>query len=141
MGIERSTKVILISHGLNTAWIDTLRSALETAFSVPVVHLDGDYRHSLDQRLAGPALIMIYDTDFARILETVQRWHRRHADTPLLVVSPEQDEDRLVRIYHAGADECIHTDVGLPLLLAKLRVWMRWVIIGDSEPNQSLTAG
>lgn len=138
MGTESDTKMIFISHETCNAWTHSLSAVLDSALGAQTVHLDGDDRYDLDQRLSGPVLIVICDADYMRALETVQRWRRHHPDEPLLVVTPERDEERLVRIYQAGADECIHTSVGLPLLLAKLRVWMRWVVI---EPDHPLLAG
>jgi DNA-binding response OmpR family regulator len=45
---------------------------------------------------------------------------------PLLVVVPSAEDDFLLKLYQAGASECVVDPIPPPLLLAKIRSWLRW---------------
>jgi DNA-binding response OmpR family regulator len=47
---------------------------------------------------------------------------------PILLISAIGDEEFLARLYAAGVDDYLGLPVSYPLLLAKLRVWQRWVV-------------
>jgi DNA-binding response OmpR family regulator len=51
---------------------------------------------------------------------------RQYCQHPILLVTAGGDEPYHVDAYRAGADECIWWTISDALLLAKLRVWLRW---------------
>jgi len=50
---------------------------------------------------------------------------RQHTMTPLLLLTPINNETHSLEAYAAGADECIIKPVSPALFLAKSRVWLR----------------
>lgn len=50
---------------------------------------------------------------------------RPHYANPLLVILQERDEDLLLRVYDAGADDCLVQPMSNGLLLAIVDAWLR----------------
>lgn len=70
----------------------------------------------------GVIIINLYDR---RGLEAeVCRLLRGVYECPILVLTSERDEDHQVRVYKAGADECIVRPISEKLLMAKANRWM-----------------
>ena len=53
---------------------------------------------------------------------------RRITTLPILLVSAIEDEELLALLYAVGVDDHLPLPVRYSLLLAKLRVWQRWIV-------------
>jgi len=53
------------------------------------------------------------------------RMLRAEYDNPILVLIHENDENLLLRVYDAGADECLFKPTSNRMLLAKVQAWLR----------------
>lgn len=135
---QAMAKVVVVAHKAHLGWADMVCIAAEDALPVRAVSMDGcrvNYRSGYQDgdefasALDDAGLILLYgmdgmDFDTALAMVHVLRSHCVHE--PLLLVNSVHDEEELLRAYAAGVDECIHASVGLALLLAKLRAWLRW---------------
>ena len=62
---------------------------------------------------------------------------RRESVMPILVLIQNMKEDEILEVYDEGADECIVKPISRPLLIAKIKAWLRrsWNIPFESlEP-------
>ena len=50
---------------------------------------------------------------------------RTQYDNPILVMLPGQDEELVLRVYEAGADDCLVQPLGHRLLVAIINAWWR----------------
>jgi DNA-binding response OmpR family regulator len=71
-------------------------------------------------------LLLIYVRNIIDCRQVVKL--RRITTLPILVVSPIEDEELLASLYAVGVDDHLALPVSYPLLLAKLRVWQRWIV-------------
>ena len=84
-----------------------------------------------------PDLIVIdLDLSLGQILFLVKSL-RRESVMPILVLIQNMKEDEILEVYDEGADECIVKPISRPLLIAKIKAWLRrsWNIPFESlEP-------
>lgn len=130
-GPQAMATVVIVTHEADLGWADMVCVAVEDALPVRAAYanvcLDG-YQESeaSASALDDASLILLYDMDFTAALATVHALRAHCIQEPLLLVSRVQDEESLLRAYAVGVDECLHATIGLSLLLAKLRAWLRW---------------
>lgn len=83
---------------------------------------------------SSPDLIVIDVT--SRDVNGVQMCHviREHANAPLLLLTPINNESHALEAYKAGVDECIIKPISPSLFLAKVKVWLRrsWTVQVES---------
>ncbi|MDI9546117.1 MAG: hypothetical protein QM346_00815 [Chloroflexota bacterium] len=51
---------------------------------------------------------------------------KKRFSAPLLVLTSWDNEQEIIELYAAGADECIVRPVASDILWAKMRAWLRW---------------
>jgi DNA-binding response OmpR family regulator len=66
---------------------------------------------------------------------------RSEAVVPILVFASRSDEEHILAIYKAGADECTPNPVSLPLLHAKVYAWLLRSAILPVEIFETIQAG
>ncbi len=66
---------------------------------------------------------------------------REHSSTPLLLLTPINNESHSLEAYQAGADDCIIKPISPALFLAKVKVWLHrsWTV--PVESLDQLTIG
>jgi DNA-binding response OmpR family regulator len=59
---------------------------------------------------------------------------REHVTTPILLLTPINNESHTLETYQAGADECVIKPISPELFLAKIKVWLRrgWTVPVES---------
>ena len=101
---------------------------------------------SVDQAIniieeSSPDVIVIDVT--SRNVSGVQICHviREHANVPLLLLTPINNETHALEAYQSGADDCIIKPISPALFLAKIKVWLHrsWTI--QVESLDKLTIG
>lgn len=128
-------KIVLIAHKTHLPQVDALRVVAEQTLCVQTLYCDAACRRHIARGLDDPALIVLWDDDLAKTLATIRLLRRYLVEEPILVVTLEQNEKRLVKMYAAGVDECIDAAVARPLMLAKLRAWLRWACQDTDSPD------
>jgi DNA-binding response OmpR family regulator len=94
-------------------------------------------REQPDAYLRAPPDIVIFDVSSAwRHALNVCRELRTQLVNPILMLAYISSEPQMVEAYEAGVDECIAKPIGLRLLTAKVRAWLRraWTV-----PTEALT--
>jgi DNA-binding response OmpR family regulator len=103
-----------------------LRDQARDRYKICEVLLNGQSPLSFIQYPPEPCVVVICHHDLAGVTQLVSEVRRYDASMPILLVTPEQNTDLLLRAYHAGANDCIASSISPALLLAKVRVWQRW---------------
>jgi DNA-binding response OmpR family regulator len=73
--------------------------------------------------------LIIVDTLGPTLLQTdlaLCRRLRRQRAHPILLLTPDTDEKRLLRAYRVGIDDCIQKPIATQLLMAKANAWIRF---------------
>ncbi len=70
-------------------------------------------------------LLLDTDHDLSAAIQWCQKLKERFS-APLLVLTPGENEQGIIALYAAGADECIVRPAAADILWAKLRAWLRW---------------
>jgi DNA-binding response OmpR family regulator len=62
---------------------------------------------------------------------------RAEAVNPILLLSPSRNEAHVLQAYEAGVDECIAKPISPPLLIAKVKAWLRrsWTVPAGALDN------
>lgn len=115
-------------------------ASISDVFTVDVVSLDGNAKVQLDQELVQASVFVLNYESFSETVEMVWELRQRFAVEPILALTDEQDEDRLLQAYIAGANDCISSSVGPALLLAKVCVWLQWAQLLRCQPAVQVQA-
>lgn len=118
-------RVIFIA-GQRPPLASALRELAGDSLDVHEVTLNGYRCDDYVQRLKGSGVIIIHHHDFAGVLDLIRCVRSHDQRKPILFATAEQDGDLLLQAYTAGANDCLESAVSPELLLAKVRVWLRW---------------
>ena len=90
---------------------------------------------------SAPDLIVVDVT--SRNVSGIQMCHdlRQHANAPLLLLTPINNESHTLEAYQAGVDDCITKPISPALFIAKVKVWLHrsWTV--QVESLDKLTIG
>ncbi len=116
------------------------------ALCVTELHCQPLVAYSIEQAVhfiedVAPELIIVDVT--SRNVNGVQlcRDLREHANTPLLLLTPINNESHSLEAYQAGADDCIIKPISPALFLAKVKVWLHRSWTMQVECLDQLTIG
>ncbi len=126
MDPKRVGRVIILSERKSPE-LSTLLTQVDSSFRVQEIQLDS--RASLNglEELSRPNVVVMNYSDLTDAIELVRAIRQRDEAKPILVVTSEQDVDVILRAYRAGVNDCIDSTISPALLLAKIRVWLRWL--------------
>ena len=126
MDPKRVGRVIILSERKSPE-LSTLLTQVDSSFRVQEIQLDS--RASLNglEELSRPNVVVMNNSDLTDAIELVRAIRQRDEAKPILVVTSEQDVDVILRAYRAGVNDCIDSTISPALLLAKIRVWLRWL--------------
>lgn len=127
--VEHTCEVILLSEEgfeAGSSILAALRDNADDRLAVCEFFLNGE---SLVDNVRHPpekSVVVISHHDLAYATGIVRDLRRRGAHQPILLVTPEQDLELILRAYKAGANDCVDSAISPALLRAKIRVWRRW---------------
>jgi len=118
-------QIVVMSHKNRPLKTGVLAS-ISDVLTVDVVSLDGNAKTQLDQQLVQATIFVLDYDSFSETVEMVWELRQRFPAEPILALTDELNEDRLLQAYIAGANDCISSTIGPALLLAKVCVWLQW---------------
>jgi len=98
-----------------------LQSGIQISFLAPTIVKDKGDTPNLDSYSL--VLINLFDRESDSL--GLCRKLRLEYNSVILVLTCNQDEQFLLRLYDAGADECLGKSLGNRLLVAKVQAWLR----------------
>ena len=137
-----SDKTLLLTDSAESAlkWKQDLRQ-LKTNVVISTFQRDflRNFPHGFDDTFA----LVIVDSNEADLSQNVLdicKWLRAQIDSPILLLTYDQDEAQLLQAYEAGIDVCIPKPVSATLLMAKANARLRFSAPrspGHSSPDPS----
>lgn len=117
--------IVMMSHKEGSA-ANVALTAGQDSLRAELLFVDGNAQELLGRHAEQPAVFVLEHETFSEAVNMVRELRQRFEAKPILVLTDERDEGRLLEAYVAGANDCITPAIGSALLLAKLRVWLRW---------------
>lgn len=124
-------RILVLSDDKETAdmWAHGLR---QRGLQVDLHMLNSATINGLNSAVQGYSLIIVDVNEPGTGEVSFCRMIRTQFSNPLLVFTYEKDERLHLRIYEAGADECVAKPIGIALLLSKIQAWLRRTVAAGS---------
>jgi hypothetical protein len=117
--------VLLLAENIDAMaiWLSDLHW-IEKPYSITLAPLD----LTIDDNVASYDLIIIQAgaSTMSDAVETLTQLYAAMTKAPLLFISSVDDEEYIVKVYEAGADEYIIIPIGPLLFHVKLEAWLQW---------------
>ena len=123
---EHFGKVVFLSEKKSPE-PSVLLNQVDNSFKAHEIRLDGKSSLGQLENLSGSYVVVINYSDLTYAIQLVRILRRRDESKPILVVTPEQDVNLILRAYKAGVNDCIESTISPALLFAKIHAWMRWL--------------
>lgn len=117
--------IVLMSHKERST-ANVALAVGQDPLGAELIFMDGNAQELLERHAEQPAVFVLEHEAFSEAVKMVRQLRQRFEAKPILVLTDERDEDLLLEAYMAGANDCIACATGQALLLAKMRVWLRW---------------
>lgn len=119
-------KLIVMASHKERSTVNIALTAGQNSLEAELLFVNGNAQELLGRHAEQPAVFVLEHETFPEVVHMVRELRRRFEAKPILVLTDERDEDQLLEAYVAGANDCIAPAIAPALLLAKLRVWLRW---------------